>query len=267
MGNRLAARTLVCALAVLGALSDAAGQVPPDRVDPRHPAMVELPEIGRMIGTLRKGVASQIGEEYGKTVIPLSDCNNDSLADWGVSRLRIDTVFETAASGGHRLPMEAWLYYGVRGGLPKVEDGIRIGPSELNSETKFLASGYWDDDPYKDLCVAISIIGDTSNGNAAIGYDLWRIVVFWGQPNGIFTLADTTHLQAIDDVWLSAFQGFSGDFDGSGRESLLLRAGGGLIAGQWLLTAKLHIFQHNNVRWGRWGGGVMPHGHGGFHRS
>jgi len=134
-----------------------------------------------------------------------------------------------------------------------VEEGIRIGPRELNAETKFLASGYWDDDPYKDLCVAISIIGDTSYTRTSI----WRYVVFWGQPDGVYTLEDTTRLVVVTEINFGAYSAASADLDGSGTESLLIY-GGGAIDNVIIPTAELHIFRHSGTRWGRSGVSRRP---------
>ena len=121
----------------------------------------------------------------------------------------------------------------------------------MNSQTKILTSGNWDGDAYRDLCVATTIIGDTTHGNLN-GYPNARIVVFWGQPDGVYTLSDTTRLVIVDDLWSYALTAYSADFDHSGIESLLIRGAGTIVQGKSVRTAGVHIFHGmSNGRWGR----------------
>ena len=234
----------ITALLLIAVLSHSHAQQPTTRIDPRHPAFKYLPELGRMIGQIKKIAVGTHGENYGSRIYKLGDCNSDGRNDWGVSRLRCDTTFNGA------FPEEVLLYHGVKGGLPAVESGQRIGPSELNSQTKILTSGNWDGDAYRDLCVTTTIIGDTSHGNN--GFSTARIVIFWGQPDGVYSLADTTRLVMIDDLWLGAITAYSADFDHTGIETLFIFGGGGLDRGTPLTTNYMHFFHgHSHDRWGR----------------
>ena len=241
-------RTVVMAAMVLCGTS-LRGTAQATRIDPRNPSLKYLPELGRMVGKIKTAVISHAGEEYGSRIYKLFDCNQDKLNDWAVSHRRCDTLFKTLA-GANAYAEEVLLYHGVKGGLPAVESGQRIGPSEVNSQTRILTSGNWDGDPYRDLCMSISIIGDTSHGRP--GFSTARAVVFWGQPDGNYTLADTTRLVLIDDLWGAVNTGYSGDLDGSGVETLFIRGEAGISNGKPILTPLLHFFKgHRQGRWGR----------------
>ena len=104
--------------------------------DPRAPGACELPELGVMRGTLESKIGD-IGEGLGLEINPVGDLNGDSLADWVVLHRRVDTP-------AGRVAEELLLYHGVKGGLPAYESGIRIGPTEIASVTRFLAAGDFD---------------------------------------------------------------------------------------------------------------------------
>ena len=125
-------------------------------------------------------------------------------------------------------------------------------PSELNSQTKILASGNWDGDPYRDLCIITTIIGDTSSLYRASS--IYRVIVFWGQPDGWYSLADTTRLEVVDEIWTGATSAFSLPDKHGQIENLLIRGGGGIVDGKPVGTAKFQLYRgHQNLRWGQSG--------------
>ncbi|MEP7217619.1 MAG: VCBS repeat-containing protein [Bacteroidota bacterium] len=212
------------------------------QVEPRHPDLICLPELGRRAGPIRQ--CQLDNERYGKAVAALGRLTNDSLPSWIIEHQRCDTV---AANG--LLPEELLLYHGVAGGLPASENGERIGPSEIASVTKFLAAGDWDHDGYKDLAVRIQIYGDTSFG--ALGYDVSRLVIFWGNAMGRFSIDDTTQLSNGAQMWGGPTTGGSTDFDGDGNDDLLVAgAAKGLRDGTFINVPQLYIFRgRNGQRW------------------
>ena len=210
--------------------------------DPRNPNMVWLPELGRISGTIppRSGVT----EQFGRAVSPVSDVDHDGLSDWIVERFRPDSIFDGFA------PHELLLYRGVRGGLPTVESGVRIGPSELHSQCAFLAAGDWDGDQRIDVAISQTIIGDTSEG--IHGAPIRRLVIYWGSPGGEFSNDDTTHLNLGSTTVYALNRAASGRFAMGSADDLLVYGGGAWIAGQFRRTPVMQIFRgHQGKRWGR----------------
>ena len=111
----------ITVLLLIAGSSYVSAQQPTTRIDPRHPALKYLPELGRMVGKIPTIKFGSLGEEYGSRIYAVNDCNHDGRNDWAVSRLRCDTSFKG------RYPEEVLLYHGVKGGLPTVESGQRIG--------------------------------------------------------------------------------------------------------------------------------------------
>ncbi|MEP7217618.1 MAG: VCBS repeat-containing protein, partial [Bacteroidota bacterium] len=213
------------------------------QIEPRHPDLICLPELGRRNGPIAHCVLDN--ERYGKVVAALGSVGSDSLPGWIIAHQRCDTV-----AGNGRLPEELLVYRGIAGSVPSSGDGQRIGPSEVLSVTQYLAVGDWDHDGNKDLAVRIQIYGDTSGGNTE-GYETSRAVIFWGNVNGTFSLTDTTHLLSADDLWLGLYRAVSTDFDADGVDDLLIWGGGGLRGGAVISTPTLHLFRgHQKERWG-----------------
>ena len=177
-----------------------------DRIVPRHPSAIELPELGR---------TSCESCGFGREIYPLPDVNNDSLADF------LTTVIISDTGGWGANATELRLYKGVHGGLPDIENYLRIGPSEIGSNTKFLAAGDWDADGNEDLAVAQTIFGDTSFGSTP-GFTPSRVVIWWGNTHGTYSLADTTHLENGTVAWLTPDRGFVLDLNVDGVDDLLL---------------------------------------------
>lgn len=222
-------------------------------VDPRDQQAICLPDAGTMVGTIGKAKLVGGGEEFGRTIIPTGDLNGDSLADFALTHIRCDTpYYRTPDDQYPKQPVELLLYHGVRGGLPKVESGERIGPTEIESSSMLIATGDFDADGHKDLVVRIQILGDTSFGNTNAGRDISRLVVFWGQSNGHFSIDDTTQLQCGADIWIGPWQGLGSDFDHDSVDDLLIYGGGGLTQGKGVVgIPQIMIYRGGHERWGR----------------
>ena len=218
-----------------------------DQVVPYHPYAKELPELGRMIGIL--------GEDclFGEKIYPIGDCNGDSLSDWILSRRRCDTTIDG------KTPEELLLYKGEPGRLPDVENRLRIGPSEIGAKMKFLAAGDWDGINGTDLAVTISLFGDTSQGGA--GFDLHRVVIFWNDGGGNYSVSDTTRIPNVhggNDLWLGGGnESLVHDYNHDGVEDVLLDIGGSYRSGEWDYTPRRYLFLGcAGERWGKDGKGV-----------
>jgi hypothetical protein len=219
--------------------------------DPRNERADCFPELGRTEGSITDCVATFGAEIYGHDIRAVGDVNNDGLNDWIVAHQRCDTAIGVGSSG--RFPIDLLLYKGVRGGLPSVESGERIGPSEVGSITEFLAAGDWDDDGYRDIAVRIQLYNDTSAGNID-GYDISRLVVFWGNKSGTYTLQDTVRLASEAQAWLGIGPAVSIDIDGDSVEDLLVRNGSGLSHNQVFRQPNVHLYRgRHHERWGEAG--------------
>ncbi|HVZ41143.1 MAG TPA: FG-GAP-like repeat-containing protein [Candidatus Kapabacteria bacterium] len=174
-------------------------------------------------------------EKFGSDVQALGDINHDAIADFAVEHTRCDTMV-----GGQR-PVEWYVYKGIRGVLPSAQSGQRIGPGELASETHILCAGDWDGDGNQDLLAVLHVF----NGPR-------HVCVFWGTNSGTFSIGDTSRLQAISDHWLGAFRAVSTDLDGDHIADLTVWGGGGIVDGNAVNTASIHIYRgHSGGRWGR----------------
>ena len=212
---------------------------PERRIVPRHDWAIELPELGRMTGA--PGDCN-----FGEKIIPIGDCNNDSLADWLVLRRRCDTTFIG------RPPNDLLLYKGVRGGLPSHEDRVRIGPEEVAVELRFIAAGDWNGDSYGDLAIKITPMIKDSITNP-IGYGVGTFVIWWGNERGEYSLGDTTHVTIAADGWLGPQVGWSWDIDRDGVDDLLVDGVSGLLQGeidQSMPPTQIY-FGARGKRWGR----------------
>jgi hypothetical protein len=226
--------------------------------EPRSSEAICMPEIGRMPGVI--STCSFGSEDFGMRITPVGDVNNDSLADWCVAHVRCDTLI--TVGDFHKQAEEVLLYHGVRGGLPDASSGQRIGPTEIASVTSVLAAGDWDADGHQDIAVSIKILGDTSYGNVNANYELASLVIFWGNAQGHYSLADTTRIPCSADSWMGFCPGLSADFDGDGIQDLLIWScgGAGFNRGQKIVEIpRLYIYRgHRNGRWGRQGVVAKP---------
>jgi hypothetical protein len=179
------------------------------------------------------------------TVYPVGDVNHDGLADW-ILKTRPDT------SINGKTPYELRLYQGRHGRLPSLDSGQRIGLSEVASNAYFIAAGDWDGDTYTDLATEIAIAGDTSGGNTH-GYEVSRVVIWWGNSKGQYTLADTSHLSSGTTVWGGVRAGIGDYRTPDGVHNLVFWTWGqGLTNGQIITTPKVMLFRgHRGGRWGR----------------
>ncbi|MBX7216479.1 MAG: hypothetical protein K1X90_05860 [Candidatus Kapabacteria bacterium] len=229
-----------------------------NRIDPRHPSFAYMQEWGTMDGTTLQclpGWVGETGELFGRQIIPTGDLNNDGMADYIIERSRCDSAF--GANKTNR-GYELLLFYGKKNSLPTPADGIRIGPSEIGSTTYFLCAGDFDDDGILDIACGIHLYGDTTERGGE--YDIGIPVVFWGQPNGIYSTNDTTQLPCDAPIWITPKQGVSGDFNGDHIDDLFIRGSGwGFADGALARIPKGHIFAgERGKRWGRDGRDHSP---------
>lgn len=221
----------------------------PERIDPRNPNHCALPELGRMIGTMKSRVGGW-GESFGRGIHAIGDVNNDGLSDWIVERLRVDTFTHD------KLSEELLLFHGVRGGLPLAASGERIGPDVIGAYTHFLAAGDWDGDGHRDIATRQFVFGDTSAGGA--GYEVSSLVVYWGNRSGSFTNSDTSRLVCDAGMWLAIWSlDTPGDMDlnADGVHDLVVMTGSlGFSAGVRVPIPSIYVFLGNRrVRWGQGG--------------
>src|SRR5690606_29754397 len=93
--------------------------------------------------------------------------------------------------------------------------------TEIGSETRFMAAGDWDGDQNVDLATAITLMEDSTVAPEVIGRAS-RLVIWWGQNDGHFTLSDTTRLSIGTPDWIYPDGGFSVDLDQNGVKDLML---------------------------------------------
>ena len=177
-----------------------------DRIVPRHPGAIDLPELGRM-------TCQECG--FGREIYPLPDVNGDSLADFLTTVL----IADTGDWGSNA--KELRLYTGVRGGLPDINEYLRIGPSEMGTNIFYMAHGDWDNDGNPDIATKLTPIEKDPETNPE-GYGLSFMVIWWGNTDGLYSIADTTHLSINAQAWLGPQRGYGMDFTGDGIDDLLL---------------------------------------------
>ncbi|MCB9217745.1 MAG: T9SS type A sorting domain-containing protein [Ignavibacteria bacterium] len=223
----------------------------PRRVDPLQGAGV-FTLFGQMSG--REGIE----EDFGAKIQPIGDCNGDGLNDWIVSRKRNDTT--VSDFGIIRGPEELLLYHGVPGGLPPLESGQRVGLSEEVSSTRYIAHGDWDKDGYLDLACQVRLYNDSSFHNTR-GFSISSLVVFWGQPDGKYSVEDTTRLAIGAAAALVICDGFSGDIDMSGTDDLFVQFCAGRAWGEEGEAVTIPAIQCYLGQAGRrWGRDEVVHG-------
>lgn len=217
--------------------------------EPRHPYAICLPETGQM-NPLHPDCPA--GEQYGSQLAPVGDVDNSGTVDFVVGHRLCDPAYSQLAE-------ELLLYKGVNGALPASSSGVRIGPSERNSMTGFVAAGDWDADTHQDMAVWIRILFDTSFGNTE-GFDIMRLVVFWGNDSGNYSVADTTHLfpgslrwmNPDAQTWIGKALGASIDLDGDGVDELIVANAGAFGDGQPRPLPNILAYKgQHGARWGR----------------
>jgi Secretion system C-terminal sorting domain len=211
--------------------------------DPRNPYAICLPEIGRMDAFLPPCHITGYGEQFGNQLATVGDVDHSGTVDFVVGH-------QLCSYKGFRFAEELLLYKGVKGGLPASTSGQRIGPTDTNSRIRFLAAGDWDNDGNVDIAVRIQILDDTTAGNH--GYEISRLVVFWGNESGDYSLADTTRLESGAQMWLSIFRGLGSDIDQDGTDDLLVGQLSGFTEGSVVKLPQMMIFKgHSKNRWGQ----------------
>ena len=210
---------------------------PERRIVPRHDFAVELPELGRMVGLESDGL-------YGDKIYPLGPVDGlDTLCDWIVTRLNRDT----AVDGWN--PRELLLYKGTRGGVPDVSDRqvISVDPG---TNVFFRGAGDFDNDQYIDLVTKLTDIVKDPETNPK-GYGVSRVVVWWGNAEGVYSLEDTTQLHIISEAWLGPSGGIVRDWDHDGIDDLLMTGVVGFEKGEIdRRTPSTVLWRGSDVRWG-----------------
>jgi len=207
-----------------------------------------LPEIARRTGGLHCDLGR--AEAYGMSVHMIEPGRLDTRPRWVVEHILCDTVVTAK---------ELLMYEGGADTIPNVMAASRIGPREINSFTSFLTSADLDSDGYTDLVCAIRIIGDTAFGNQ--DYYISRVVVFWGQSDGRFTLADTSHVPPVGLLWIGIPRGAAQLETVNDSTRLLIIASLGDYGGNNMVTPAppLRIFTlRRGERWGRNGVPCRP---------
>ncbi|HVZ38618.1 MAG TPA: T9SS type A sorting domain-containing protein, partial [Candidatus Kapabacteria bacterium] len=138
----------------------------------------------------------------------------------------------------------------VDGTLPPAESGERIGPRELLSETHLLAVGDWDNSGTPDLCCRVQLYNDTSAGNT--GYEIARVVIFWADSLGRYSIDDTTRLECDGEMWLGIGAALGTDRNNDGVDDLfLVNASYVFSNGAVAPQAGGRIYRgHDHKRWG-----------------
>ncbi len=239
----------VLALTGLAVAATDSAQAQPKRIDPRAPGVVTgLPELGRMYGLVNGSGAENFGGSYiggGDGITALGDISGDGINDFAVWHRRTDTA---------GAPQELLIYHGVRGGLPASTSGQRVRVSEAPSYITLLGSGDFDGDGFGDLVLAVEIKDDTTAGNVPGGKPVARLVIFWNDGYGYYSLSDTTRLSCESEMWLGIQNGLGKDFDGDGTDDLMVRAYAGFSQGEVVAQPQLRIYRgHRGGRWGRGG--------------
>ncbi|HVZ38524.1 MAG TPA: VCBS repeat-containing protein [Candidatus Kapabacteria bacterium] len=212
--------------------------------EPRNPAAICMPLVGRMDDFQGPCSINQGGGQFGNQLAPVGDVDNSGTVDFVVGHRLCDSNLSLRAE-------ELLLYNGVHNGLPSSFGGYRIGPTERNSITKFVAAGDWDADGHIDLAVRVQILGDTSEGNHS-GFETSELVIFWGNSLGQFSLNDTSTLASEANMWLGISAGCGADIDGDGVDDLVVTNSDGFSNGAVQKMPWLHAFRgHPYKRWGR----------------
>jgi hypothetical protein len=221
--------------------------------NPLNPNYCEIQPFGTQDGWITKSKLRDVGEWFGQKIYSVGDVNGDHLNDWVVEHHRVDTLVNGL------LPHEVYLYKGNPNGVPTAQEGMRIGPDEVGSVTKFLCAGHFDSDPYMDLVVAAEVFGDTTDGSS--GTHPNRVVVYWGNERGDYSNADTSHLLNPGRVWL----GFYPKVEVYSRRQqdmndiLIIWGVSTFNNGILTKTAYLHLYElPEKRRWGRNGQSRLP---------
>ncbi|MBL7988809.1 MAG: hypothetical protein JNJ94_12165 [Chlorobi bacterium] len=226
------------------------------RIDPRHPSVAWLQEWGTIDGTNLQCLPGWY-ESFGQNIVPAGDLNHDHIGDFLLERLRCDTAFgPNKTTRGN----EWLLFYGKKNQLPKPEEGIRIGPTEIGSVTTFLCTGDFDGDGYRDIVSGIHLYNDTSQGPT--GRDVGMPVIFWGKEDGKYSTSDTTRLPCDAPLWITPSFGIGADINGDHIDDLIIQGtGSGFSRGSLSLVKipKIYVFGGSKgKRWGRDGKDYAP---------
>ena len=242
--------TILIAIGFLSVSTEANAQ------PPRAPDWVELqkPYIAYNDSLIRGEI---VDADY-LDAIPLGDIDNSGTDDFALHArvVHIDTAGEGEARE------QLMIYKDVEStGLADAEPQI-ITLTEWKTDIRFLATGDWDSDGYRDLCIDMRFADDTSNGNSSLSSEIHRIIVFWNDGQGGFSLNDTTRLLdpggLANGVWIGG-AGLTYDYSGDGVDDLILRTGSAYVDGSRIPTPRVNLFYGGRgTRWGRSGVPATP---------
>ncbi|MCB0712123.1 MAG: VCBS repeat-containing protein, partial [Ignavibacteriae bacterium] len=174
--------------------------------EPRHPAIVHFEEIGRL--------SSDPGELWA-----LGDISGDGIDDFATEHY-LDTCLQPS-----RCAQEILIHYGVKNGLPTLDNAFHLKSTTLLSKMLIRAVGDWDGKNGSDLCVHLRTYNDTAFGNANLVYtDIDRTVIFWNQGDGTYSFSDTTELYPGVRSTFGTLEGVAGDFNNDGQDDLVVRS-------------------------------------------
>ena len=224
---------------------------PPRRIDPFDPNVQEFVEIGRIVDPEEGGKWHITGKVHA-----IGDCNNDGYNDWMLEAERTDTLVYDF--GYFHKPIELFLFFSHPDTIPAFTAGARLGPTEIGSKTRFIASGDWDNDGNRDIACRIHLFNDSSSLNTR-GATTSRLVIFWGNVGNVYSIMDTTVLTGGSEMELGLCNGTSGDIDSDGVEDLVIHvcAGLGFSSGERVRIATIQVFRGHDKR--RWGEASIPY--------
>jgi hypothetical protein len=180
---------------------------------------------------------------FADQVYPIGDVNQDSLQDWIVSRLQCSE---------ERTPIsyDLLLYRGVRDSLPDVGQRIRIGLEE-GVDVYFRGAGDWDGDGHIDIATKVTPREKDPITNTH-EYGISRVLIWWGNARGEYSLNDTSELFINADSWLGPSTGIARDWDGDGIDDLMTVGVAGLIDGEIDRNMPSTIlWRGSRERWGK----------------
>ena len=226
-----------------------------DAQPPRSPDWVELPiPYTTFKDSLIRG--NIVDADY-LDAIPLGDIDNSGTDDFAlmVRVRRVDSADESSTAD---FPII------VRSQMKEsnlIVDTTWLHPASWQSGTDIVGVGDWDGDGFVDLCTDIRIHGDTTVG-PTFGKEIHRVVIFWNDGEGGYSLNDTTRLPNPggfpNDVWY-ARQSLTIDYNGDAVDDLLVEGGGGFYEGESFGTASMYLFHGGQgIRWGRSGIPATP---------
>jgi hypothetical protein len=228
------------------------------RGNPENPSWYDFKAWGEIKGPLPPDSCNRGDERFGQGTFVLIG-KVGGVPAWIISHLRCDTSFREWDLV-NTPPSELLLYRGVRNGLPTGQSGQRIGPDEINYDTRFIAAGDFDADGNVDIATDVRLLNDTNFNNFRC-YMVSDVVIWWGDSVGSYTTKDTTHLSCGHRKWFGVNgalgHGLALDLSGDGIDDLVLTTDAAYDSlDKYVLVPPLQLFAGGNGS--RWGRGSSP---------